>query len=151
MNYYIFVNTRSFDHNDKGVPSRILSSYRLQNKVYPAYERTKYKNLIKPNDSFIFYVAGKRKAITCSFVAYGLIDEILIDRNYNEDDIHLSSPIEKIIKLKSIVETRPVGIHALKDKLSFITKKKKWGSSMQGGIIQITEEDYNLITEEMNK
>ena len=56
MNYYIFVNSRSFDLNDKGVPSQIISSHRLKNKVFPVYPRTKYKNLLKPNDSFIFYV-----------------------------------------------------------------------------------------------
>ncbi len=151
MKYYIFVNSRSFDFNDKGVPSLKLSSYRLQKKVYPLYQRTKYKNLLKPNDSFIFYVAGKRKAVTCSFVAYGLIDEIVVNHNYDEDDIHVSSAIEKIVKLKSIVENKPVSIYLLKDKLSFVSKKPKWGSSMQGGVIEITQEDYNLIINEMNK
>jgi predicted RNA-binding protein len=151
MNYYIFVNSRSFDLDDKGVPSQIISSHRLKNKVFPVYPRTKYKNLLKPNDAFIFYVAGKRVAISCSFVAYGLIAEVSENHPYSEDDLHLSGAIEKIVKLKSIVEKKPLSIYGLKDKLSFITKKKKWGSSMQGGIIQITEEDYNLITKEMNK
>ncbi len=77
--------------------------------------------------------------------------EINIDRNYNEDDIHLSQPIEKIVILKSVYIKKPVSIYKVKDKLSFIIKKKKWGPSMQGGILKITDKDYDLIVKEMNK
>ena len=35
--------------------------------------------------------------------------------------------------------------------IRFISKKNKWGSCMQGGVIPIPKEDFNLITKEMKK
>jgi len=151
MNYYVFVNSRSYDYKDKVVPSYKISSYRLKNKVFPLYSGTKRQTFLKPNDSFIFYLAGRRKQVAYSFVAYGTIEGVVTNDHYSEDELHLSAPIEKIVKLKPIVEYKPVSIYLVKDKLSFITKKKKWGSSMQGGIIKITKEDFNIIVKEMNK
>ena len=151
MNYYVFVNSRSHDWNDKVVPSFKIASYRIKNKVFPLYTGTKHQTLIKPNDSFIFYLAGRRKQVSFSFVAYGKIEGVEINDNYSEDDMHLSAPIEKIVKLKPIVEYKPVSIYLVKDKLSFVTKKKKWGASLQGGIIKITKEDFDTIVKEMNK
>jgi len=151
MNFYIFVNSRSYDFNDKVVGSPTISSYRLLNKIYPIYDGTRLQSFLKPNDKFIFYLAGKLKSKTNMFVAHGEIEDIVVNNFYSEDDLHISSPIGKVIKLKSIVEGKNLSIYDVKDNLSFVTKKKKWGSSMQGGIIQITEKDYNLITKEMNK
>ena len=53
------------------------------------------------------------------------------------------------MRLKSVVVGKSVSIYEIKDKLSFISKKRKWGASMQGGIIKITQKDYNLIINEM--
>jgi len=139
--------------NGKKVHSTQISSYRLQKNVYPIYHSTRITDL-KPNDSFIFYLAGQKTKVgfnTKKFIAYGMIEDVIVDRNYDENDIHISLPIEKVVRLKSVVKNKSVSIYDVKDKVSFVTKKKKWGSSMQGGVIQITEKDYNLIIEEMNK
>ena len=56
-----------------------------------------------------------------------------------------------MVKLKSISIGNPLSIYDVKEKLSFITKKKKWGAAMQGGIIKISEKDYGLIVKEMSK
>jgi len=151
MSFYIFVNSDSYDLNDKKVHSPKIASYRLQNKAYPLYHRTRLKNFLKPNDFFVFYLAGNPITETKRFIAHGKIKEIVVDKSYYEDDIHLSRPIEKVVKLKSVVSNKSASIYNVKDRLSFITKKKKWGPSMQGGIIQITEKDYNVIVKEMNK
>ena len=151
MNFYLFVNSDSYDFNDKKVHSPKIAAFRLKNKVYPIYHRTRLKKFLKPGDSIIFYLAGSPASETKSFVAYGKIKEIKIDSNYNEDDIHLSQPIEKIVILKSLNIKKSVSIYKVKDKLSFITKKKKWGPSMQGGILRITDKDFDLIVKEINK
>lgn len=151
MSFYIFVNSDGYDFDDEKVYSREVCLYRLKNKVYPLYPRTRLKNLIKTNDSFVFYLAGSPVSETRKFVAYGKIDSVIFDKSYNEDDVHLSQPIEKILTLKSIVTKKPVSIYSIKDQLSFITKKNKWGSCMQGGVIPISKEDFNLIIKEMKK
>ena len=152
MSFFIFVNSASYDHNDKRVRSPEIFSYRLKNNSFPLYYRTKHKKVLKPSDSVIFYLAGNIVSKTQRFIAYGTIDEIKVDEGYNEDDVHLSLPIEKVVRLKSvIVGKKSVSIYDVKDKLSFVSKKKKWGSSMQGGVIRITENDYNLLVKEMNK
>ena len=151
MSFYIFVNSDSYDFNEKRVRSPVLSSYRLEKKIYPLYFRTRFKKKLRSNDSFIFYLAGTPVSETKKFVGYGKIKEIISDKNYTEDSIHLSQPIEKIVILKSVVTNKTASIYEIKDKLSFITKKKKWGPSMQGGVLQITENDYDLIVKEMNK
>ena len=151
MSFYIFVNSDSYDIDDKKVNSKELYSHRLENKVYPLYQRTKFKDLLKANDSFIFYLAGSPVSETRKFIAYGKIDNVVFDKSYNEDDMHLSQPIDKIVTLKSVVTKKSVNIYSIKDRLSFISKKKKWGSSMQGGVIRISKEDFNLITKEMKK
>ncbi|MDC1189667.1 hypothetical protein N8209_02555 [Gammaproteobacteria bacterium] len=151
MSFYIFVISDSYDLDENRVRSPVLYSYRLEKKVYPLYYRTRLKKNLKSNDSFIFYLAGTPPLETKKFAAYGKIKEIKKDKNYNEDLIHISQPIEKIVVLESVVTKKPLCIYKVKDKLSFITKKKKWGPSMQGGIIKITEEDYDLIVKEMNE
>ena len=151
MSYYIFVNSDSYDLNDEKVYSKELCSYRLKNKVYPLYQRTRFKNLLKANDSFIFYLSGSPVSKTRKFIAYGKIDNVVFDKSYNEDDAHLSQPIDKIVTLKSVITTKSVSIYTIKDRLSFISKKNKWGSCMQGGVIPIPKEDFNLITKEMKK
>ena len=128
-----------------------MSSYRLKNKIYPLYQRTRHSKTLNAGDSFIFYLAGSPISETREFVAYGKIGGILINKKYNEDEVHLSQPIEKIVQLKSIVTKKSVSIYSIKNKLAFISKKIKWGSSMQGGVIKISKDDFNLITEEMRK
>ena len=151
MSYYIFVNSDSYDLNDEKVYSKKLCSTRLKNKVYPLYQRTRFKNLLKTNDSFIFYLAGSPVSETRKFIAYGKIDNVVFDKSYNEDDVHLSQLIDKIVTLKSVVTKKSVSIYSIKNRLSFISKKNKWGSCMQGGVIRIPKEDFNLITKEMKK
>ena len=149
MLFYIFVNSDSSDFYDRKIPAPKISSYRLKNRVYPIYKGTKLKKFLKPNDCFIFYLAGSPTSQTKRFVAYGKIKNIETEKNYSEDDVHLCEPIEKIGRLKSVVVGKSVSIYEIKDKLSFISKKRKWGASMQGGIIKITQKDYNLIINEM--
>jgi hypothetical protein len=151
MSFYIFVNSNGYDLDENTVSSKEICSYRLNNNVYPLYHRTRMKNIIKANDSFIFYLAGRPLSETRKFVAFGKIDDVVLNKSYNEDNLHLSKSIEKIITLKSVVTKKSVSIYSIKDRLSFIPKKKKWGSSMQGGVIPISKEDFNLITKEMKK
>jgi len=150
MNFFIFVNSDSFDLDDKKVRSHKIASYRLAHKTYPLYFNTRLKKYLKSNDAFIFYLAGTQASKTKRFIAYGRIQSIEKPKTYSEDDIHLSRPIEQVVVLKSIVNNKSLSIYKVKDRLSFVTKKKKWGPSMQGGIIKITKEDYDLIINEMS-
>ena len=150
MNFFIFVNSDSFDLDDNKVRSHKIALYRLANKTYPLYHKTRLKKYLKSNDAFIFYLAGRQTSKTKRFIAHGRIQSIEKPKSYSEDDIHLSRPIEQVVLLKSIVNNKSLCIYKVKDRLSFVTNKKKWGPYMQGGIINITKEDYNLIINEMS-
>ena len=150
MSFYIFVNSDGYDLNDKKVRSKQIALYRITNKTYPLYKNTRNANSIKKDDFFIFYLAGSSSVDSKKFIAYGRVESVLTNKNYSEHDVHLSQPIEKAVKLKSVKSSSSVNIYDVKDKLEFISQKEKWGSSMQGGVIKIPEKDYNLIIQSFN-
>ena len=56
---------------------------------------------------------------------------------------------DKMVKEVRLEEVRlfdkPKPIADLVDKLSFIKKKERWQAYFQGGLVQISEQDYNVI------
>ena len=78
----------------------------------------------------------------------GKIKNIETEINYSEDDVHLCEPIEKIVRLKSVVVGKSVSIYEIKDKLSFISKKRKWGHQCKEELLTNSKR-LNLIINEM--
>ena len=83
---------------------------------------------------------------TLGIVGFGRIGKTIPEGDYNEDEIHIGNPVSRAVRLKSCKKF--VNIRSLKDikeNLRFIKDKKFWGRYIQGGITQISEEEYEFI------
>tara|TARA_Y100000590_G_scaffold217986_1_gene246922 strand:- start:39 stop:506 length:468 start_codon:yes stop_codon:yes gene_type:complete len=145
VKFYILVNSDGFNEFDKRVDANLIADFRLKVKAYPMNKGTFFRERIKNNDKFIFYIAGKSH-FKHSIYAYGKIGNTIPEGDYNEDEIHIGNPVSRAVRLKSCKKF--VNIRSLKDikeNLRFIKDKKFWGRYIQGGITQISEEEYEFI------
>ena len=144
-NYYLLVNSDGFDEFDKRVDANLIADFRLKNKVYPMNKKTFFKEKIKNNDNFVFYIAG-RSSYKHSIYAYGKIGNTVPSESYNEDDIHIGNPISRAVQLKSCKQFKNIrSIKGIKKDLKFIKDKKFWGRYLQGGITKLPKEDFERI------
>lgn len=99
--------------------------------------RTQNRNRISAGDKVLFYRAGHEgKKIFASAI---------LRSNLMKDTSGLYVELGNL-KIWEI----PVEMKKILSKLSFIEKKKQWGSYFQGGIIAIPEDDYCLIVKYAN-
>ena len=144
-NYYLLVNSDGFGDFDKRVDAVLIADFRLKNRVYPMNKGTFFKERIKNNDKFIFYIAGQ-SSYKHSIYAFGSIGKTIPSESYNEDDIHVANPISRAVQLKSCKKFKNIrSLKDIKEDLKFIKDKKFWGRYLQGGITQLSKEDFERI------
>ena len=144
-NYYLLVNSDGFDDFDKRVDANLIADFRLKNRAYPMNKGTFFKERIKNNDNFIFYIAGK-SSYKHSIYACGKIGKTVPLESYNEDDIHVGNPISRSVQLKSFKKFKNIrSLKDIKEDLNFIKDKKFWGRYLQGGITQLSKQDFERI------
>jgi predicted RNA-binding protein len=144
-NYFILVNSDGFSPFNYRVDACIIADFRLKQKAYPLHKGTHCRHKIKSNDQFIFYIAGK-SALRTSVYAYGIIGKDLKPQHYSEDEVHVGNPSSKVIELKSCKKiSNGLSLRDIKDDLDFIKDKKFWGRYLQGGITEISKQDYDCI------
>lgn len=99
--------------------------------------RTQNRNRISAGDKVLFYKAGHEgKKIFASAI---------LRSNLMKDTSGLYVELDNLKIWESAVEMKKIF-----SKLSFIEKKKQWGSYFQGGIIALPEEDCYLIVNSKN-
>ncbi len=113
-------------------------------------ENTSYIKRLCKNDKVIFYCGRGSKYFSHCFLGSAIIDKPTYKRQKIRDPIIIHG--EKIndsiykIDLKNIkVYDYAKPINPLIKNLSFIKKKDIWGTYLQGGIIDITKNEYDLI------
>ncbi|MDA9763658.1 EVE domain-containing protein [Gammaproteobacteria bacterium] len=143
--YYILVNSDGFNDFDKRVDANLIADFRIKNKAYPMNKGTFFKDRIKNNDNFIFYIAGQSKH-KHSIYAYGKIGKTLPSGSYDEEDIHIGNPISKTVQLKSCQKFKNIRLlKEIKEDLAFIKDKRFWGRYLQGGVTQLSQKDFEII------
>lgn len=144
MEHYIF-NSSSLETIDlKRVPSVEVIKHRLALKMWPLYSNTANRGKIEVGDACVFYAAGYQTGAK-HFVAKATISEIkdcpkgLILGKEN----WLTDPADTVVHLTDIVIfSDPVSIRDRLDRLSFISNKKAWGNTLQGGTRRISKADF---------
>ncbi len=105
---------------------------RIKTKKWPIYKRTSNRLNIKKGDKILFYLAGyPRRKIVASGV---------LNSNLKEDEEGFSVNVYKIKVLKIQIPIKP-----FIESLEFIKNKSKWGGFMQGGIVKITDNDFETL------
>lgn len=88
---------------------------------------------IKKGDKVLFYLAGSHRR--------KIVADVVLSSNLKKEGEEFAINISKVnlwkkqILIKSFVES-----------LEFVKNKAKWGVHMQGGIVKISESDFDLLT-----
>lgn len=104
----------------------------IKMKRWPIYKRTNNRMNIKKGDKILFYLAGSHRR--------KIVADAVLSSSLKDDGDEFSIGISKIklwkkqILIKSFVES-----------LEFIKNKAKWGVFMQGGVVRITDKDFDLL------
>lgn len=101
---------------------------------------------MKKGDWFIYYspkVALDSKEPLQAFTALGQIAD---DKIYQVEMSETFKPFRRKVNYKNVKETP---IAPLIKSLSFIKNKKSWGYVFRYGLVEIPQEDFKLISEQM--
>jgi len=131
--YWIFV---SFPYSDYNTGSIFEMMNKLkQSRRWPIGKRTHHKLKLSIDDKILFYQAGEegKEIVGSGKVVSGLQH----DKN---------SFFDYVIVENIELWDKPVQIRKLIKNLSFVKNKKRWGIHMKGGIVKISEKDYELIS-----
>ena len=105
---------------------------RIKTKKWILYKRTSNRLNIRKGDKILFYLARPpRRKIIANAVLSSEVKE-------NGEDFLVG--ISRIRLWKKQVSIKP-----FIESLEFIKNKVKWGGYMQGGIVKITDKDYELL------
>lgn len=105
---------------------------RIREKKWPIYSRTSNRNKIKSRDRVLFYLAGPHRK--------KIIARSVLSSELKKEKENFTIALAKIDVWKKHVSVQP-----LIDSLDFIKNKAKWGVHMQGGVVHLSDKDYDLI------
>jgi len=148
MNYWIFTVKGGILGNETHTGEEIFNQ-RMEDQFWGLGERTPNRQNLSEGDKVVFYIAAPRKFFrgtailaSCSFTLnasqrqqYGHGTEF-----YENDYGVLLKEVE--------VWSQPKAIEDLLPSLKFIENKEFWGGYLQGGVRQITEDDFRTIVGE---
>jgi hypothetical protein len=143
MNYWIFIVT---EHKEVGLKAEEIYLQRMTDAFWGLGEKTPNRRNLVQDDKVVYYVgnpimlfAGTAVLKTSSFK---LSNEQKKQYGHN-NPFYIS---EYGVELKDIYAwSTPKSVIDLVPQLSFIDNKEFWFSYFQGGVRQITEEDYKTI------
>lgn len=145
MNYWIFTVTEQKD-GKIWVPAEEIFNLRMKDCFWGLGEKTPNRKNLSKGDKVVYYVGLPRKVFAGTAVLVSPCIELSEYQRekyghgkefYTQDYGVLLDDIEIWDKAKSVEELVP--------QLKFIENKEFWGSYLQGGVRQLTEEDYKTI------
>jgi len=147
MNYWIFTATQHKIEGNTYSPEEIVKQ-RLADQFWGLGERTPNRRYLKKGDQIIYYLGNPIKSFaasaTLSSDSFILTEEQ--KKKYSHDkEIYKSDFGVLLENIQLWDHYHPV--NDLVANLKFIENKEIWGSYFQGGVRQITEDDYRIITE----
>ncbi|HLG93223.1 MAG TPA: endonuclease NucS domain-containing protein [candidate division Zixibacteria bacterium] len=147
MSYWIFTVTQHKIDGETYFASDILNQ-RIEDKFWGLGERTPNRRSLQKGDQVIFYVGLPRKVFAASAVLAS--DSFQLSKNQQAQFDHSKKfyRAEYGVLLEDIqVWSKPRLVEELISILSFIENKENWYSYFQGGVRQISENDFRAITE----
>jgi len=105
---------------------------RIKTKKWPIYKRTNNRLNIKKEDRVLFYLAGSHRR--------KIVADAKLGSNLKENGEEFSINLSKISLWKKQILIKP-----FVESLEFIKNKEKWGVFMQGGIVKISDKDFEIL------
>jgi hypothetical protein len=132
----------------KRVFAHVLVSARLQQMLWPLYERTRNRKLVRSGAKLLFYQGGKgpgRQTIIGSAEVLDVLDGTRIaeiDPHYS-----LSAPCETALRLTNLlIFDKPVPLRNLFGEVSFLPiGMKRWGVIVMGGCRRLSRNDFAVV------
>jgi len=145
MNYWIFIVTE-YKEGRKSLGAEEIFKQRMDDGFWGLAKNTPNRTNLHEGDKVVYYI-GKPKKV---FAGTSTLESACFELNesdkteYWHKEQFLQSDYG--VRLKDIdVWNNPKPIEELVPKLNFIENKKFWYTYFQGGIRQITEEDFKTI------
>lgn len=153
-NYYVFVATDAHKRMLTKPSAYEIAMHRLSIEKWGINEHTRNKKQLKPGDRIIAYAAGRRE-YGGNFLGIAELRsetktttaKIRSDVSDPKGEMHILSTFYVQLH-NSVVFPNKVLIEELRQELAFIQRvknAKKWGSALQGGVVRISEKDFELI------
>ena len=144
MNYWIFTVTT---HKDYNLTGEKIFNQRMQDRFWGLGERTPNRQNLGEGDKVVYYVGTPKKSfvgtVTLASSCFELNDSQM--RQYGHG-IEFYSENRYGVLLKDIeIWQEPKSIEELVPSLKFMENKQFWGAYLQGGVRQITEDDFKTI------
>lgn len=145
MNYWIFTVTEQKD-GKTWVQAEEIFKLRMKDRFWGLAEKTPNRKNLSKGDKVVYYVGLPQKVFAGTATLASSCFELRDSQKkeyahgkefYTQDYGVLLDDIEIWHKPKSVAELIP--------QLRFIDNKEFWGSYFQGGVRQITEEDFKTI------
>ncbi len=151
MNYWIFIVTEQRDGKDT-CSANVIFEQRMKDSFWGLGEKTPNRRNIKAGDKVVFYMGSPVQAFTGTAVlstsSFKLNDDQ--KKQYHHDNKFFAS--EYGVELEDIVIwSNPKPVAELVADLDFIENKQFWYAYFQGGVRQITEESFLLITNNIKR
>jgi hypothetical protein len=147
MNFWIFVVTAHSVNGETWTADQVLQQ-RMQDKFWGLGERTPNRRSIQKGDQVVFYVGLPRKVFAASATILKASFQL------SEEEKERLSHGTKFFRadygvlLENVqMWEQPRPAEELVPKLSFVKNKEFWFASLQGGVRQISEQDYRTICE----
>lgn len=142
MNYFCLITS------DGKVDAIKICEKRIDEKKWPIYSNTKFKDKFDEGDRIVFYIAGTGE-YSQSFIGsasvkkvekYNSKENLLIDPDKFTEVIYKYLILEDVKKFKNSVE-----IKKIKNKLNFIKFKDNYGLHFIGGVTKIDEDSFKTL------
>lgn len=148
MNYWIFIVTEHKINSETFTAEEIFNQ-RMEDKFWGLGEKTPNRKNLTKGDKIIFYIGLPKKIFagtaTLASSSFKLNDDH--KKNYGHGkQVYMADYgvlLENIEKWEN-----PKNVEGLVPKLNFIENKEFWFSYFQGGVRQISEDDFNTIINE---
>lgn len=148
--YYLFVAADIVTPSGERINSRTVIAGRLMKQYWPINARTRYRKNLKPGDRAVFYAArtGGSNFVATAEVASEAIELRLRERAVveYEHDYLLAAPYG-VRLINASFFSRPLFAKRFLSELSFVEDPTNWGAYFRGGIVKLSESDYNMLTE----
>ena len=147
MNYWIFIATQHKNASEV-ITAKEIFEQRLADEFWGLGERTPNRRYLQKGDQIVFYLGNPFMAFAASATLAG--DPFTLSSEQKSKYSHGKQIYETDygVALASIQLWEAT--HPVKDliaSLKFIENKENWFAYFQGGVRQISEDDYRVIAE----
>lgn len=147
MNYWIFTVTQHKVDGELYTADDILNQ-RVADQFWGLGEKTPNRRSLQKGDQIVFYVGLPKKVFAASATLAS--DSFALTKNQKEKYGHGTKwyTSDYGVTLEGIqVWTTPRSVESLLPDLKFIENKESWFAYFQGGVRQVSEEDFRTIAE----